>query len=153
MGFWLFALAAGVEADLSWLAGYWLSCEGGVEVSETWSDLRGGQLLGVGISSGNGKVSWEQTRIGQSQSGYSFFAQPSGQPAAEFPLLRYDEQEVVFENLEHDFPQRVIYRRFGNQLIGRIEGVRGGLTSFAEWRYQSAPLNARCPAGTSASSD
>jgi hypothetical protein len=36
--------------------------------------------------------------------------------------------EVVFENLQHDFPQRIIYRSLsGDRLAARIEGVRGGL--------------------------
>ena len=34
------------------------------------------------------------------------------------------DNEVVFENLDHDFPQRVIYRLIdGRHLQGRIEGI------------------------------
>jgi hypothetical protein len=32
----------------------------------------------------------------------------------------------VFENPTHDFPQRVIYRREGDSLLGRIEGMTNG---------------------------
>lgn len=148
---WLVALMT-VQAAASppeWLAGYWLSCEGGREVSETWSDPRGGIMLGASLTiSANGRLSWEQTRIGpaSSGSGLSFFALPSGQPAAEFPLLRASPGEAVFENPAHDFPQRVIYRRSGDQLLGRIEGTIGGRERSAEWHYRAAPLNARCGA-------
>jgi hypothetical protein len=43
----------------------------------------------------------------------------------------------VFENLEHDFPQRIIYRR--NQdgsLTARIEGDRGGRIVGMDFHFQ-----------------
>ena len=46
--------------------------------------------------------------------------------------------------MAHDYPQRVIYRRDGDTLIGRIEGASKGKARTAEWRYRAAPLNARC---------
>lgn len=33
---------------------------------------------------------------------------------------------VVFENLQHDLPQRVAYQRKGNELLTWIEGPRPG---------------------------
>ena len=42
---------------------------------------------------------------------------------ATFLLARLSETEVVFENLAHDFPQRIIYRlQAEGYLTGRIEG-------------------------------
>lgn len=135
------------DPDLDWLAGYWLSCEDGVEVSETWSDRRGGIMLGSSITSGNDAFGWEQTRIEAGEGGLSFHALPRAQPPAAFRLVRSGPGEAVFENLEHDFPQRVIYRRDGDQLTGRIEGVTGGRDQAMEWHYRAVPLNTRC--GTS----
>ena len=43
---------------------------------------------------------------------------------------------AVFENLAHDFPQRVIYRRCGEDLCARIEGAMG---KGQDWRYARAP--------------
>ena len=132
--------------DLSWLAGYWLSCGNGREVSETWSDPRGGILMGYAITTGAGGSSWEQMRIESGVPGpgdTGFVAQPRGAAApVAFRLVRSRPREAVFENPAHDFPQRVIYRREGNRLTGRIEGAGG---RSMEWRYRSAPLNARCP--------
>jgi len=132
--------------DLGWLAGYWLSCEDGREVSETWSDPRGGVMVGSSLTvGGGGRVAWEQMRIGPAPAGgLAFFARPSGQAAAEFALVRGGPGEAVFENPAHDFPQRVIYRRAGDVLTGRIEGRAGGREQAAQWRYRAAPLNARC---------
>lgn len=54
-------------------------------------------------------------------------AEPSGQRRAEFALLTLTEDEVVFENLQHDFPHRVAYRlERPDTLLSRIEGQRDG---------------------------
>ena len=141
------AAPAAPPPDLSWLGGYWLSCEGAREVSETWSGPRAGTLVGGSLTTeANGQVSHELSRIGPSRAGLSFFAQPSGQPAAEFPLKSAASGRAVFENPAHDFPQRIIYARRGDRLTARIEGVMDGRTTAMEWRYTAAPLNRRCPA-------
>jgi hypothetical protein len=132
------------EPDLDWLAGYWLSCEDGVEVSETWSRRRGGIMLGSSITLSDDAFSWEQTRIEASSEGLSFHALPRGQAHASFRLVRSGPGEAIFENPEHDFPQRVIYRRQGERLTGRIEGVANGQAQGIEWHYRAAPLNASC---------
>ena len=74
-------------------------------------------------------VEYEFIRIAQGADGkLAFTAQPSGQPQATFPLLRHDADSFVFENLAHDFPQRVIYRRAGaTGLHARIEGKGKGI--------------------------
>ena len=132
------------EPDLGWLAGYWLSCDGGREVSETWSARRGGVMMGYTITAGPDGASWEQMRIeADAAGGLAFVAQPRGaERAVAFRLVRSGPREAVFENVAHDFPQRVLYRRAGDRLTGRIEGSGG---RSMEWRYRAAPLNARCP--------
>ena len=56
-----------------------------------------------------------------------FIARPEGQPEATFKLLKGGDREVIFENPQHDFPQRVIYRLQGDgSLLGRIEGGSKG---------------------------
>ena len=133
-------LAQAVAPDLTWLAGYWLSCERGREVSETWSGPRDGLMLGASFAGDE----WEQLRIGPSKDGYSYFAQPSGQAPAEFPLASSTPGRAVFENPAHDFPQRITYARDGAGLTARIEGTMNGQTRAMQWRYVAAPLNARC---------
>ena len=142
---------AEAPADLGWMSGYWLSCENGGEVSETWSQRRGTAMLGTNLTvEANGNSSFEQMRIDTAsggQPGISFFAQPRGaaQPT-EFRMVRSAASEAVFENPAHDFPHRVIYRREGEVLIGRIEGRSGGREQSMEWRFRAAPFNSRCPA-------
>jgi hypothetical protein len=52
---------------------------------------------------------------------------------------------VVFENPDHDFPQRIIYERNGDVLNARIEGRMGEREQAMTWSYRKAELNTRCP--------
>ena len=114
---WAAALAAAQPADappdLDGMAGYWLSCEAGREVAETWSDRRGATMLGTSLTLGaDGAAAFEQMRIAFSFAGgewrASFVAQPSGQAAAEFRLVPRRPNEAVFEKPHPDLPQRVV---------------------------------------------
>lgn len=133
--------------NASFLAGYWLACANGQEVSETWSDARGKMMIGSSITLEKGEASWEFNRIAPSANGLTFFAAPSGQPAAEFPLsaTKSGPNRLVFENLAHDFPQRIILALDGKHLKARIEGTTGGKFEAMDWDYAPAALNQRCP--------
>ncbi|KQW86613.1 DUF6265 family protein [Brevundimonas sp. Root1279] len=133
-------------ADLSWMSGYWLSCEDGREVSETWSDPRGDLMVGHGVTLSRGRSSFELFRIAPHEGGVAYFAQPSGGPATIFAAAEVGSDHVVFVNPEHDFPQRVSYRLEGDVLNARIDGQIDGQPQAMEWRYRRAELNARCPA-------
>jgi hypothetical protein len=52
-------------------------------------------------------------------------------------MLKLNSNEVVFENLTHDFPQRVIYRRSADgSVAARIEGTRNGQLRGIDFPYQ-----------------
>lgn len=133
-------------ADLSWLAGYWLSCEDGQEVSETWSDARADLMVGHGVTVTNGRASFELFHIAPHDGGIAYFAQPSGRAFAVFGATEVGPDQATFVNPEHDFPQRVSYRREGDVLTARIDGQIDGEARSMEWRYRRADLNDRCPA-------
>lgn len=135
--------------DLSWLAGYWLTCEGGREVSETWSDARSGQLVGHGVTistkSGAAKSGFEMFRIAGSGDQLTYFAQPEGIAPVPFRATEVGPDHAVFSNPDNDFPQRILYRRAGDALTARIEGEINGQTRDLEWRYLKSELNSHCP--------
>ena len=135
------------DPDMGWLSGYWLSCADGREVSETWSDPRGGLMVGHGLTlSARGRVAFEVFRIGPHAGSVAYFAQPGGREATVFPVIEVGATRVVFENPAHDFPRRIAYAREGDVLTARIEGTMDGRVQAMEWRYRAAGLNARCPA-------
>jgi len=132
--------------DMSWMAGYWLDCSDGREVSETWSDPRAGLSVGHAVTVSGGEVSFEAARIGPTPQGFAYVAQPGGAPPTVFILTGSGPGRAVFANAENDFPTRVIYERDGDALTARIEGEIGGQARSMEWSFRAAPLNSRCPA-------
>lgn len=142
----LIQTAPAATPDLSWMAGYWLACSDGREVSETWSDPRGGLSVGHALTLENGRVSFEVSHIRRTPQGLAYVAQPGGAPPTVFVLSESGPDRAVFVNAENDFPTRIVYDRDGHALTARIEGEIGGQPRSMEWNFRSAPLNARCPA-------
>lgn len=69
-------------------------------------------------------------------------ARPSGQPEASFKLVKAENKEIVFENLQHDFPQRIIYRlQPDGSLFARIEGTSRGKARGSDYRMKRAQCN------------
>lgn len=140
------ALMQAPAPDLSWLAGYWLDCSGGREASETWSDPRAGLLVGHSVTVRNGRSGFEFARIAPLQDGVlAYVAQPGGAAPTPFRLIESGPQRVVFANPANDFPHRILYQRAGDVLTARIEGADDDETRSAEWTFNKAQLNARCP--------
>jgi hypothetical protein len=126
--------------SLSWLAGCW---EGryanGRTVSEQWMRPLGGLMMGMSRTVKNGKVvESEVVRLKLSDDGsVRYVAQPSGQKEASFRLVSLGGDSAAFENLEHDFPQRIIYRLVTpDSLSARIEGVVGGKPKGSGFPYR-----------------
>ncbi|KPN08918.1 hypothetical protein AN651_03230 [Xanthomonas arboricola] len=123
-------------SQLAWLGGCWKSDTAEPGSGEHWLPLAGGSLLGVNRTVKQGKtVEFEFMQIRAAESGQlAFIAMPSGQKTVVFPLLRLGETDVVFENPQHDFPQRVIYQLEGEtKLRARIEGMRKGALRVIEF--------------------
>ena len=131
--------------DLSWMAGYWLDCSNGREVSETWSDPRAGLMAGHAVTVSRGRASFEMSHIGPTPQGFAYVAQPGGAPPTAFVVAETGPMRVVFANPENDFPTRIVYERDGDALKARIEGEINGQAQSMEWTFTAAPLNTRCP--------
>jgi hypothetical protein len=115
-------------ASLAWLDGCWAGTVNQRDFREQWSPLRGGILLGVGSTVFQGKAqSYEYLRIEPRADGVYYVALPSGQTEAAFKLtaITTDDKDTVFTfaNPQHDFPQRILYRRATDGwLYATIEG-------------------------------
>lgn len=114
---------------LAWLAGCW-GAEGGEPGSgEVWTAPAGGTMLGIGRAVKGGRtVSHEFMQLRLNADGVLvFIATPSGQNETVFTAVAQGEGSVTFENLSHDFPQRVSYSlQPDGRLLARIEGTRAG---------------------------
>ena len=133
----LLALATPAFAAFpTWMAGSWRLDDHGTRVEEIWTNANGNVMLGMGKTvTSKGKVHFEFLRIVEVDGKLAYVAQPQGQPPTTFPLKSAETTRVVFENLEHDFPQRILYWRKGKQLCARTEGTIGGKVESEEWCY------------------
>jgi len=119
--------AGGTIADLAWIAGDWQTDPSGRAVSEEhWTRPAGGSMMGVSRTLvGDRTVSFEFLRIEVRGESIFYVASPKGRcPATDFKLTRVSGQEAVFENPEHDFPKRIIYRKSSEGGLSAI--VDGG---------------------------
>jgi hypothetical protein len=126
---------------LSWLSGSWVMEKGATRVEEHWTPVRAGTLMGVGRTMrGEKTVFYEFLRIEVTPDGITYFASPRGRdPATPFRMTEMTDSKVVFENLQHDFPNRVIYQKEKDgTLSARIEGKRNGQDAHEAWSYNPA---------------
>ncbi|HET7712413.1 MAG TPA: DUF6265 family protein [Thermoanaerobaculia bacterium] len=128
--------------DLSWLSGCWAAVGKERGTEEHWLSPAGGTLLGLSRTVRKGAtVAHEFMQIRETANGLVFIARPSGQEEATFTLIESAARRAVFENATHDFPQRVIYTRKGDRLLGRIEGTIGGKEKTIDFPMKRA----KCP--------
>ena len=147
----LFAAAASLLAQdsaqveqVAWLAGCWEYKTGTRIVEEHWMAPRGRTMLSAGRTvQGEKLLEFEMVLIREQDGQLAYEAHPSGKPTAVFRSRTLAEREVVFENLQHDFPQRVGYKREGDSLVAWIEGPRNGQTRRIEFPYQRVDCPAR----------
>ena len=129
-------------ADLAWMAGSWSGESGGIQMEEHWTAPKGNSMVGLHRDVGKGRTMlFEYLRIEQQGDQIVYLSMPNGRsPATPFPLKELSATRVVFENPAHDFPQRIIYWKDGNDLRARIEGTRNGKTVGEEWRWSPGGL-------------
>ena len=125
--------------QLSWIAGCWRqSGRGGNRVvDEQWMAPSGGTMLGMSRTvRGDSLIEFEHLQIVARSGRLVYHAEPSGQAPADFVASAVSDTLVLFENPEHDFPQRIIYRRRATDtLVARIEGTRNGQTRGIDFPY------------------
>lgn len=128
-----------------WLVGCWERA-GNAVTEERWLPPKGGMMFGVSTTlRGERAVSWEQIRIDRVRDRLVYHPFPSGQLPSSFPATVESDTLLVFEDLYHDFPQRVIYRRRpgADSLHARVEGMVRDSLRAVDFKYRrvSCPTN------------
>jgi hypothetical protein len=125
-------------AWLSWMNGAWAFERNGRETFENWI-VSGDTMIGVSRTVVKGKtVEHEFLLIRPDENGNLYYiAKPSGQAETAFRLVRAPRGEAVFENLQHDFPQRIRYTlKTDGTMLAVIEGTKDGKTRRVEFPYR-----------------
>jgi len=122
---------------VAWLQGCWESASPQRTVEEQWMAPRGGVMLGMGRTVRDGKlVEYESVLIREANGRLAYDAHPSGQAPATFLSTTVSERTVVFENPQHDFPQKVGYTLNPNGVTGWIDGTMAGKSRRVEFPYR-----------------
>lgn len=127
--------------DLSWMSGYWTETNGEHTAEELWSSPTDELMIGFHRDTfADRPAFFEYLRIEQTDSSITYWASPQGKtPPTSFTLIRLYDQRAIFENLTHNFPQRIIYTRTGNILTARIENASG--QKAMEWSWEKTIFN------------
>lgn len=110
--------------ELAWLEGEWHRTSGGGEAIERWQ-RNGDGLVGEGLVIRGDETSSVESLLLVEMAGEVFYiAKPRQNPyPVAFRLVSREDGAFVFENAAHDFPQRITYRRNGDDaMTAVIEG-------------------------------
>ncbi len=127
-------------SKFAWMSGCWERSDKAKSllVSESWMLPAGTSMLGMGRTvKGDKTADYEFMRIEIRGMDYYFVAQPKANATeTAFKLTTSQPTSATFENPDHDFPQRVIYRKAGrNKLFARVEGKIDGKDEGEDFRY------------------
>jgi hypothetical protein len=130
------ALAQARLESIRWVAACWEAQSPTRRIVERWQPS-GGELKGDSRTVvGTREVEGERLRIYARGDTLVYDAHPSGQARTEFRATAAGDS-VVFANPEHDFPQRIVYKKVGaDSLIARIEGDRAGRRQPVTYSYR-----------------
>jgi hypothetical protein len=131
----------------SWLLGCWEVRRGDRRIVERWERVTGGLFKGESRTwVGDRAVGGEQIVLSPDSTGsWVYAADPDTQRPASFRATVLTDTLLVFENPQHDFPQRIGYRRAGtDSLYAWIEGITPSVGRrvefpFARMRCQPGP--------------
>lgn len=130
------AVPAFAEELPDWLAGHWRTRGGSTTTEEVWLAPADGLMTGMSRTIGATKPFFEFVRLERRGDAVYYIAQPRGAAPSEFKLVHSDAQQFRAENPSHDFPQRIVYERRGDDAIeARIEGTVDGRKREQRWHY------------------
>ncbi|MCC6807030.1 MAG: hypothetical protein IT381_06380 [Deltaproteobacteria bacterium] len=130
--------------SLAFMVGRWEAQQGAKTSEELWLPERGNLMLGLSRTverhpSTFESASFEYMRIENRKMGVTLVASPSGRNPTEFALVKSGAKEAVFENLKHDFPQRIRYwLDEQGRLNAKIEDKDGKKSQ--TWAWMRKPL-------------
>jgi len=113
--------------ELEFLAGCWSGVMGSLEVREQWTEAEAGLMMWTTRFFQDGELAdFEFGMLLADSAGTTLWPYPRGERSEHgFPLVS-SGSEYVFENLDHDFPVRIVYVPDGDDALNpRIEGRNG----------------------------
>lgn len=127
--------------SLDWLAGTWEMTASKGTITESWAKANDSTLVcDTRLTTPDGKIVFSEDITLVQREGLLFYIpvisdQNDGRPI-EFKETSFSAEEMVFENPEHDYPQRIVYRKTSDStILAYIEGEENGEMKKREFPY------------------
>ncbi|AWI26037.1 hypothetical protein HYN49_09090 [Flavobacterium pallidum] len=113
-----------------WLIGRWENDSRAGKLVEEWMAFNDSMLIGHAyFIIGQDTVFSEDLQLKQHEDSLSYLAKVNGQnnnKIVAFRMTSFRANQMVFENPQHDFPQKIVYSHKADSLIAEISGVEKG---------------------------
>ncbi|MBY8961679.1 hypothetical protein KJK34_02820 [Flavobacterium sp. D11R37] len=116
-----------------WLVGSWSNTSADETLTEIWEKLNDSVFAGQAfvINEENDTIFFEHIRLEETKGEVFYIVtvpdQNDGQ-AVPFKMTAINDSLIVFENPEHDYPQKIAYRKVNaDSLIAEISGKPNGI--------------------------
>lgn len=115
-------------SSLQWLTGDYFSQQGNDVTEISYSTPRAGMVMGmIRVTSGSAVTFFEFQRIEEKNGTLVLSPSPYGQPGVSFTLAAAGDEQVSFENPQHDFPRKItLAMNPDGSLLMRVEGQKDG---------------------------
>jgi hypothetical protein len=125
--------------EFNFLTGKWQGGRDEMILEEVWSKESPDRIQGDGcVISGADTMFHEKMSI-ELQKGeiYYMATSPNKEGPVPFKLISYEKNSWVFENKQHDFPQKITYTHLlPDSLIAAAEGIDKGKLSHETFRFK-----------------
>lgn len=112
--------------DVAFMSGCWRGQVGGGNgwIEERYGPPQAGMMLGTSHTVENEKTSFfEFIQITEAGGEVEMNPLPRGKKSVPFRLVKMEGKKATFENLQHDFPKRIVYQlKDDGSLFARVEG-------------------------------
>jgi hypothetical protein len=126
------------DAIIKLFPGKWKMDVENVEVYEEWQLVNENELIGISYSIKDGvKNISENLYLKKFADQWAYVAVPKNQSIALFALIEYSPKKFLFENKEHDFPQKISYEfHKDGRMTATIEGDVNGKIKRKEFSFR-----------------
>lgn len=118
---------------MDWIEGKWENIADSSQFYESWEKISDSIFRGEAFVIAGGETVFSE-KIGIERNGGDIFylanvSDQNGGTTVPFKLISSSETELVFENKEHDFPNKITYKKISeNSIEAKIEGTSHGKT-------------------------
>ncbi len=128
---------------VAFMTGCW--SQSGQGLREHFSPVAANMMTGFSqFWRGEAIVDWEFHRVDVTPDGPALTPHPRGIASVQFLPVAIESNKIVWQNLEHDFPQRIIYHRSApDTLVARTEGGEGEAARSMEWKMARVDCSSR----------